>query len=253
MNDESLLHAGERIDDLQFMGLRIIQSPAAFRFGMDSVLLADFAAARRGDRVCDLGTGSGILPLLIYGRETSIRCDAVEIQPDAAGRAQRSMALNGLSDRIAVHTGDIKAIRALLPHASYDLVVCNPPYSQEGASLPSPQSALRTARQDGECTLEDVAAAAAWLLKYHGRLCLMVPAQRLADAFEALRQRRLEPKRLRLVHARADRPARLALIEALLDARPALKIEAPLVTQAPDGSDSEEIRRIYHQDLPARD
>lgn len=247
MNNESLLRPGERIDDLQFMELQIIQSPAAFRFGMDAVLLADFAAARKGDQVCDLGTGTGILPLLLYGREKTIRCDAVEIQPDAAERAQRSMALNGLSGRISVHRGDIRDIRALLPHAVYDLVVCNPPYSRENASLPSPKSALRTARQEGECTLMDVAAAAGWLLKYHGRLCLMLPAQRLADAFDTLRQHRLEPKRLRLVHARADRPARLALIEALLDAHAALTVEAPLITQDPDGADSAEIKRIYHQ------
>ena len=246
MNEESLLRPGERIDDLQFMGLKIIQSPDAFRFGMDSVLLADFSAARKGDRVCDLGSGTGILPLLLWGREKTIRCDAVEIQPDAAERAQRSMALNGLSDRMAVHAGDMKAIKALLPHATYDLVVCNPPYSRESASLPSPKSALRAARQEGECTLDDVAAAAEWLLKYHGRLCLMLPSQRLADAFLTLRQHRLEPKRLRFVHARADRPARLALIEALLDARPALHIEPPLITRNPDGTDSGEIRRIYH-------
>ncbi len=247
-NDLDFLLPGERIDDLQRKGLRIIQSPGAFRFGMDSVLLADFARARKGDRVCDLGTGTGILPLLLYGREPTITCDAIEIQPDAAQRAQRTMALNGLTGRIAVRQGDLRQIRSLLPHAAFDLVICNPPYSPASASLPSENAALRTARQEGECTLKDVAAAAQWLLGHHGRLCLMLPSQRLADALETLRAHRLEPKRLRLIHARADRPARLALIEALLNAHPALTVEPPLVTHAPDGGESEEVKRIYGDD-----
>lgn len=250
MCDSQFLRPGERVDDLQLMGLRIIQSPDAFRFGMDAVLLADFASPRRGDRACDLGTGSGILPLLLYGRENTVACDAVEIQPDAAERAQRSMALNGLADRLRVIPGDLRQIKALLPHAAYDLVVCNPPYSPQAASLPSPKPALRTARQEGDCTLDDVAQAARWLLRHHGRLCLMLPAQRLAEALETLRLRGMEPKRLRFVHARADRPARLVFIEALLFARPSLRVEPPLVTQNPDGTDSAEILRIYHLDGP---
>lgn len=245
MNEQDLLLPGERIDDLQWMNLRIIQSPSAFRFGMDAVLLSDFAQARPGIRVCDLGTGTGILPLLLYGRAQRITCDAVEIQPEAADRARRSMLLNGLEDRITVHCQDLRNVRQFLPHAAYDLVICNPPYSPEAASLPSPNPALRISRREGECTLEDVAAAAAWLLKYHGKFSLMLPAARLAEAFQTLRLRRLEPKRLRLVHANAARPARLALIEAMLDVRPGLIVEPPLIVKNPDGTDSQEINRIY--------
>ena len=248
MNDVDFLLPDERIDDLQRMGLRIIQSPAAFRFGMDAVLLADFARAGKNDRVCDLGTGTGILPLLLYGREPTITCEAIEIQPDAAARARRTMALNDLSGRITVREGDLRQIRALLPHAGFDLVVCNPPYSRASASLPSPKPPLRAARQEGECTLADVAAAANWLLRYHGRLCLMLPSHRLADAFDTLRAHRLEPKRLRLIHSRAERPARLALIEALLDAHPALTVDPPLITHDADGNESEEVKRIYGND-----
>lgn len=248
MNESQLLLPGERVDDLQFMNLRIIQSPAAFRFGMDAVLLADFARPRKRSRVCDLGTGTGILPLLLYGREPSLTCDAVEIQPDAAERAQRSMALNGLEEKIAVHCGDLRNIRSLLPHGAYDLVICNPPYSPEKASLPSPTPALRMARQEGECTLNDVAAAAAWLLKSRGRLSLMLPAARLTDACYTLHAHRLEPKRLRLVHANSQRIARLALIEAMLDANPGLIVEPPLMVKTPQGQDTDEVRRIYHMD-----
>ena len=250
MNNEmdSLLLPGERIDDLQFMNLRIIQSPDAFRFGMDSVLLADFARARPRSRVCDLGTGSGILPLLLYGRSPDITCDAVEIQPDAAERAGRSMRLNGLEDKITVHNRDLKEARAFLPHAAFDLVICNPPYSPEKASLASTRPALRTARQEGGCTLEDVAAAAAWLLRSRARFSLMLPAARLTDAFDTLRRHRLEPKRLRLVHANVQRPARLALMEAMLDVNPGLIIEPPLIIHDLDGMDTQELRRIYHME-----
>ena len=246
-----LLLPGERVDDLQFMGLRVIQSPEAFRFGMDAVLLADFARVRPRSRVCDLGTGTGILPLLLYGRENSITCDAVEIQPDAAERAARTMRLNKLENIIAVHRGDLRRVRDFLPHAAYDLVICNPPYSPSAASLPSPKAALRTARQECECTLEDVADAAAWLLHDRARLVLMLPAPRLTDAFDTLRSRHLEPKRLRLVHAQVSRPARLGLIEAMLRVNPGLVIEPALIVKRPDGTDTDEIRRIYH--LPIND
>ncbi len=192
MNEhEPLLFEGERIDDLQLMGLRVIQSKDAFRFGMDSVLLADFARVRRGSRVCDLGTGTGILPLLLYGRAGELSCDAVEIQQDAADRAARSMRLNGLGEKIRVFPRDLREIRDFLPYGAYDLVICNPPYSPESASIPSPKPSLRIARQDKDCTLPDVAAAASWLLKSRARLSLMLPAARMASAFETMRRYRL--------------------------------------------------------------
>ena len=247
MNDlNDLLLPGERVDDLQFMGLRIIQSPDAFRFGMDAVLLADFTRPRPRSRISDLGTGTGILPLLLYGRENTITCDAVEIQPDASARAERTMRLNGLESKIKIFNRDLKEIRSFLPHASYDLVICNPPYSPSAASLPSPKAALRTARQESECTLNDIAAAAAWVLRDRARFCLMLPAPRLTEAFETLKSYRLEPKRLRLVHANASRPARLALIEAMLAVHPGLIIEPPLIVKTSNGEDTDEIRRIYH-------
>ena len=246
--DLSLLLPGERIDDLQLASLRIIQSPGSFCFGMDAVLLADFARVRAGARVCDLGTGTGILPLLLYGRAPGITCDGVEIQPDAADRAGRSVLLNRLEDAITIHCRDLRQVRDFLGHAAYDLVICNPPYSPENASLPSPNPALRGARQEALCTLRDVAQAAAWLLRSHGRFSLMLPAARLTDAFETLRQCRLEPKRLRLVHANALRPARLALMEAMLDVRPGLIVEPPLLVKNPDGTDTAEVRRIYHME-----
>ena len=247
MNETDLLLPGERIDDLQLQNLRILQSPDAFRFGLDAVLLADFAAVRPGFRVCDLGTGTGILPLLLLGRaKGDLFCDAVEIQIDAADRAKRTMRLNGVQDRITVHCRDLRDVKSFLPHAGYDLVICNPPYSADDSALHSPSAALRTARTEGECTFEDIAAAAAYLTK--AAFACMLPAPRLPEAFDTLRRHRLEPKRLRLVHANAQRPARLALILARRDVRPGLTVESPLLVKTPDGADTDEIRRIYGLD-----
>lgn len=239
-----LLLPGERIDDLQLGGLRVIQSSSGFRFGQDAVLLADFAAPRPGIRVCDLGTGTGILPLLLWGRTESLSCDAVEIQPAEADRARRTMLLNGLAEKIAVHCRDLRDVRAFLPHAAYDLVICNPPYSAGDSALHSPDPAQSTARTEEACTLSDVVRAAAWLVK--GRFVFMLPASRLPEAFDTLAQSRLKPKRLRLVHARADRPARLALRDASRDVKPGLSVLPPLIAHNPDGTDSDELRRIYH-------
>ncbi len=247
MNENGLLLPGERIDDLQLQGLRIIQSPDAFRFGLDAVLLADFAAVRPGFRVCDLGTGTGILPLLLLGRmKGDLYCDAVEIQVDAAERAKRTMLLNGVEDRVAVHCRDLRDVKSFLPHAGYDLVICNPPYSAGDSALHSPHAALRTARTEGECTFEDVVIAAAYLTK--AAFACMLPAPRLPEAFDTLRRHRLEPKRLRLVHLNALRPARLALILARRDVRPGLTVDPPLLIKTPDGADTDEIRRIYGMD-----
>ena len=246
MNERDMLRPDERVDDLQLAGLRIIQSPDAFRFSMDSVLLSDFARVSNHMKICDLGTGTGILPLLLHGRAEGLYCDAVEIQPEAADRARRTMRLNHLEEKIIVHTADLREIRSLLPHAGYHLVICNPPYNAPEASLACSNKALQAARQEALCTLDDIAAAAAWLLRSRGRFVLMLPVARLADAIDTLRRHRLEPKRLRFVHGKMERPARLALIEAMLDVNPGLIIEPPLIAKNPDGSDTNEVRRIYH-------
>ena len=196
-----MMYLNERIDDLQRGGLRVIQRADAFRFGTDAVLLADFAAPRRHDRVCDLGTGTGIIPLLLYARENTISADAVEIQPDMADMAARSMAMNGLNEKIRVLSGDLRSIRTLLPHARYDLVTCNPPYGKAGGTLLNPDASKRLARHEESCAIEDVACAAAWLLQNGGRLCCVFPAARMIELSDAMRKYRMAPKRIRLVHS----------------------------------------------------
>lgn len=240
-----MMDLNERIDDLQRGGLRVIQRADAFRFGTDAVLLADFAAPRRHDRVCDLGTGTGIIPLLLYARENTISADAVEIQPDMADMAARSMAMNGLNEKIRVLPGDLRSIRTLLPHARYDLVTCNPPYGKAGGTLLNPDASKRLARHEESCAIEDVACAAAWLLQNGGRLCCVFPAARMIELSDAMRKYRMAPKRIRMVHSRVEKAAHLCLMEGMLDARPGLIIEPPLVIYDENNAYTPELRRIY--------
>lgn len=240
-----MMYLNERIDDLQRGGLRVIQRADAFRFGTDAVLLADFAAPRRHDRVCDLGTGTGIIPLLLYARENTISADAVEIQPDMADMAARSMAMNGLNEKIRVLPGDLCSIRTLLPHARYDLVTCNPPYGKAGGTLLNPDASKRLARHEESCAIEDVACAAAWLLQNGGRLCCVFPAARMIELSDAMRKYRMAPKRIRMVHSRVEKAAHLCLMEGMLDARPGLIIEPPLVIYDENNAYTPELRRIY--------
>ena len=240
-----MMYLNERIDALQRGGLRVIQRADAFRFGTDAVLLADFAAPRRHDRVCDLGTGTGIIPLLLYARENTISADAVEIQPDMADMAARSMAMNGLNEKIRVLPGDLRSIRTLLPHARYDLVTCNPPYGKAGGTLLNPDASKRLARHEESCAIEDVACAAAWLLQNGGRLCCVFPAARMIELSDAMRKYRMAPKRIRMVHSRVEKAAHLCLMEGMLDARPGLIIEPPLVIYDENNAYTPELRRIY--------
>lgn len=240
-----LLKEKERIDDLQRGGLRVIQRADAFRFGTDAVLLSDFAAPRPRDRMCDLGTGTGVIPLLLYGRQNDITADAVEIQPDMAEMAQRSMQLNGLDEKIRVREGDLRQIRSLLPHAAYDLVTCNPPYGKAGGTLLNPDESKRLARHEDTCRIEDVAQAAWWLLRNGGRLCCIFPAHRMLELCDAMRGKKIEPKRIRMVCSRADKAPNLCLVEGKLDARPGLVIEPMLVIYDENGCYTAEMKRIY--------
>lgn len=246
---EIILHDDERIDDLQLADLHIIQSENAFRFSMDSVLLADFASLHNRALVCDLGTGTGIIPLLLYGRNNTIICDAIEIQPDAAERAGRSILLNNAQAHIRIINGDLRQVRKLLSHGKYSLVTCNPPYTAIDASIPSPKAAIRGARQEDTCTFDDVASAANWLLKDHGKFAFMLPANRLCEITQTLRSYRLEIKRLRFVHSMIDRNARLMLAEAMKGVSPGVEVLPPLIIHNADGTETTELKRIYHQEV----
>ncbi len=240
-----LVREGERIDDLQRGGLRILQRADGFRFGTDAVLLADFCAAKPGERVCDMGTGTGVLPLLIAARAPGTTFDAFEIQPDVADMAARSVALNGLTDRIRVHALDLRQAASVVGCETCDLTVTNPPYTARGAGLVSPSAGRAAARNGGDCPLPEWIAACARVLRNGGRLCAVFPAARLLDLFDAMRAARVEPKRVRLTAARADAAPKLALVEGKKGGRPGLHFLPLLVTHTEDGQPTDELRRIY--------
>lgn len=240
------LREGERIDDLQLAGLRILQKEKGFRFGMDAVLLADFARVEERDRAADFGTGTGILPLLLAGRGKAAHIDAFEIQPDMADMAKRSVDLNGLAERITVHLLPVEKAETAVQPGSLDVIICNPPYGVAGTTLLNPAKALSLARHQTEAGLTEWFRVSYRLLRGKGRFTMIYPAPRMLEAMTALSKARLEPKRFRLIYPSADKPAKLVLIEAMKDAKPMLHPEPPLIVYGADGSMTAELRRIYH-------
>ena len=236
---------GERIDDLQRGGLRIIQRENGFRFGTDAVLLADFAAVKRGERVCDMGTGTGVLPLLLSARAEETTFDAFEVQPDVADMAKRSVALNGLEKRICVHLADCREASAVIGHETVQLVVTNPPYTALGAGLVSPETTRAISRSDSDCPLADWMTACARVLQNGGRLCAVFPAPRLLELCDAMRGAKVEPKRVRFIVSKPESAPKLVLIEGKKRGRPGLHLLPMLITHTADGGFTDEMRRIY--------
>lgn len=237
---------GERMDDLQLAELRILQKESGFRFGMDAVLLADFARVEPRDRAADFGAGTGILPLLCAGRGRGAHFDAFEIQPDMADMAKRSVELNGLTERITIHALPIEQAENAVRPGSLDVILCNPPYGIPGTTLRNPAQTLSLARHQSEDGLAAWFRMAYRLLRGKGRFTMIYPAPRMLEAMQALAKARLEPKRFRLIYPSADKAANLVLIEAMKDAKPMLHPEPPLIVYEPDGSMTMELRRIYH-------
>lgn len=244
---------GERLEDLGLDGLYILQDPDAFRFNIDSVLLAWYAApaVHRKTRTLDIGTGTGVLPLLLYGRTHTRSIDAIEIQAAMADMASRSVAMNHLEGVIHIHEGDIRnEPGTALVRGAYDVVVTNPPYMPKGKGGVNPDRALALARHEITCTLEDVAAAAQALLKDRGRLFMVHRAERLVDLCAVLRAHQLEVKRVRGVQPFPDKPANQILLQAVKRGHPGAIVEPPLSIYQSPGVYSAEINAIYGTDGP---
>lgn len=242
-----LLRPGERLDDLQRNGYRIIQNPGRFCFGMDAVLLSVFASegVKAGDRVMDLGTGTGILPILLEARTGASHLTGLEIQPESADMARRSVALNGLEEKITILEGDIKEAGGIFAAASFDVVTCNPPYITQRHGLVNPETPKAIARHEVLCTFDDVAGQAAYLLRPGGSFFLVHRPFRLAEVMTTLTGCGLEPKRMRLVFPYADRESNLVLLQAVRGGRPRLRVEKPLVIFQRQGVYTDEIKEIY--------
>ena len=241
---------GERLDDLQCDGLKLIQRPDAFRFSTDSVLLADFAAPRRIERAVDLGCGTGAIALLMAGHQQAMTVEAVELQPDIADMARRSAMINALEDRVRVHCMDMREAWRELGAGRYSLAVCNPPYGRSGAALESQSETVRIARHEGDLTPADVARSAAMLLKNGGRFCAIFPAPRAYELMRAMDDNGIAPKRIRTVHGVEGRAPKFVLLEGVKQGGEGLHWLTPLVLRNEDGSFTEEWHRIYNPNKP---
>ncbi len=243
--EESVLLEGERIDDLQRNGYRIIQNEAKFCFGMDAVLLSGFARVKPGEQVLDMGTGTGIIPILLEAKTEAAHLTALEIQEESADMARRSVGLNGLEEKITVVTGDIKEASSIFGKAVFDVVTCNPPYMNDMHGLKNPDLPKAIARHEVLCSLEDVVREASLVLKPNGRFYMVHRPFRLAEIFAVMNKYRLEPKAMRLVHPFADKEPNMVLLECLKGGRPMIKIAPPLVVYDKPGVYTPEIYETY--------
>ncbi len=239
------LKENERLDDLQRNGYQIIQNPKKFCFGMDAVLLTGFAKAGEPDVLLDLGTGTGVIPILMEAKYHCRHLTGLEIQPESADMAARSVALNGLEKKIDIITGDLKEADRFFKSASFDCITCNPPYMAAEHGIANPDHPKAIARHEILCTFEDVAGQAAKLLKPGGSFFLVHRPFRLAEIITALVRLRLEPKRLRLVYPYVDKEPNMVLIEAVRGGKPRMTVEKPLIIFQEPGVYTAETREIY--------
>lgn len=236
---------GERFDELHRNGYYIIQNPAKFCFGMDAVLLSGFANVKPGETAIDLGTGTGIIPILLEAKTKGEHFTGLEIQPESADMARRSVAYNHLESKINIEIGNIKDASTQFGASSFHVVTTNPPYMTGQHGLTNPNEAKAIARHEILCTLEDVIRESARLLKPQGRFYMVHRPFRLAEIMCLMHQYGLEPKRMRLVYPFVDKEPNMVLIEGLRGGKPRITVEKPLIVYKEPGVYTDEIYDIY--------
>lgn len=235
----------ERIDDLERNGLKIIQDPGKFCFGMDAVLLSGYVRAKDGANILDMGTGTGVIPILLSAKIKASHITALEIQEESADMARRSVFMNDLSDLIEVVNGDIKEAGANFPKASFDIVTCNPPYMIGQHGLKNPDSAMAIARHEVLCTLDDVCKNAAAVLKPGGSFYMVHRPFRLAEIISTLQKYKLEPKRMQLAYPYIDKEPNMVFIEAVRGGKPRLTVDKPLIIYESENVYTDDVLGIY--------
>lgn len=241
----SYMQDGERLDDLHRNGYKILQNPEKFCFGMDAVLLSGFANVKKGERVLDMGTGTGIIPILLEAKTEGKQFVGLEIQPDMADMASRSVSYNHLEDKVSIVTGDIKEASLQFGGASFDVVTTNPPYMNQNHGLTNPELPKAIARHELLCSFDDIAREASRVLKSGGRFYMVHRPQRLVELILTLKAHKLEPKRMKFVHSFAGDKATMVLVEAFKGGHPQMQIEPPLIIYKEPGVYTEEIYGIY--------
>ncbi|MEG0356646.1 MAG: tRNA1(Val) (adenine(37)-N6)-methyltransferase [Christensenellaceae bacterium] len=236
----------ERTDDLQFEGLKILQNPELFCFGTDAVLLANFVCARTDAKMVDLGTGTGIVPLLVYGRLKRIKIQAIEIQQELAQMAQKSVALNQLQDNIQVVCGNISGCYRLFG-CDNDVVTINPPYEKIGAGEKRSNECHLISRFETLITFDEICAETKKLLKTGGSLYMIHRISRLAELFETMKKYAIEPKKMRFIHSTIKTEPKYVLIHAIKEGKAGLRVQPPLVLYDENGNETVELKKIYHR------
>lgn len=245
MEEKPLVLPHERVDDLQRNHYQIIQDPGRFCFGMDAVLLSGFANVKSGEKALDLGTGTGIIPILLQAKTNGEHFTGLEIQPESADMAMRSVKLNKLEEHIDIVTGDIKEASKIFGASSFEVVTTNPPYMIGQHGIKNPEDAKAIARHEILCDLEDVIRESAKILKPQGRFYMVHRPFRLAEIFCKMVEYHIEPKRMQLVYPYADKEPNMVLIEGLRGGKSRLTVEKPLVVYKEPGVYTDEIYDIY--------
>ncbi len=241
------LESNERIDDLQFKDLKIIQNKQGFCFGIDAILLSDFAKGmKKANLVVDLCTGTGIVAILLAGKTKAKKIIGVEIQRPCADMARRSVELNKLENRVEILNEDLKKLKDVIPSASVDVVTVNPPYMKSGTGIVNDKNAMMVSKHEICCTLEDVIKEASRLLKFNGEFFMVHKSERLVDIFCTMRKYKIEPKRIRFIHPQLNKPSNLVLIEGLRSGNAFLKYEKPLFVYDANNEYTDEIYEIYN-------
>ncbi len=239
-----MLKEGEKFEPLG-NGIKIIVSQN-HTFWTDTILLAHFSLPRRNDKVCDLGTGCGAIPLIWSRENPPESITAVEIQNEACSMLERSIKYNSLKNKIEVINGDLCNLKGKIEFSSYDLVVCNPPYKAVGTGIVNPDEPHKIVRHEAACTMNDISRAASKLLNFSGRFCMCQRPERLCDVIISMRNNGIEPKRLRFVQQRQNKPPKLFLIEGKRGGKPGgLIVEPVLFIEKEGGEFSDEMVRIY--------
>lgn len=243
-----ILHENEEINDLEFNGLKIIQSSNGFRFGIDAVLLSDFAKdIKRNSVIIDLCSGTGIISILLSGKTSAQKIYAVEIQENVADMANRSVILNNLADKIEVINSDLRNLPDSFVPGTFDAIVTNPPYKKYNSGFTNDNKEKLISRHEIMCSLEDIICVSSKLLKNHGAFYMVHRPDRLVDIIDLLRKYKLEPKILRFVQPFATKAPNLILIKAIKGAHSFLNVESPLIVYNLDNSYTEEILKIYNK------
>lgn len=235
----------ERIDDLQCKGYRLIQKPKGFCFGVDAVLLSDFAKVKKEQKVLDLCTGSGVIPILLAAKTEGSVFSGLELQAEYADMAERSVQMNHLEDKVNIICGDVKEIKKLFLPASFQVVTANPPYMTEHHGLTNLYEPKMIARHEIALQLSDVIAAASYVLPESGSFFMIHKPFRLAEIFKVMKEYHLEPKRMRMVHPYVEKEPTMVLIEGLKGGRERITVEPPLIVYKAPNLYSDEIYRVY--------